>query len=93
MFLLGFTVTALGMLCLASAQTKQARSLYRQSPSDRLRRVASSSGWLLLLLACVIAVQGFGYGVGLVSFAAWSCFGAWAVALLVTARRDRKPGA
>lgn len=88
-FLLGLASATLGMLCLASNQAKYARVLFKAPlPSDR-GRTAAWIGWALLLVSGAVGIEGYGLGVGLVSFFACSCFGAWGVALLITLMRER----
>ncbi|MEM1412056.1 MAG: DUF3325 family protein [Pseudomonadota bacterium] len=89
MFVLGLLIATAAMLCLALAQAKHAPQLLSVAITPKQRRLAGWCGWLLTTFCAWLAMKHYGVGVGLVTFLAWACVGAWATMLLVTARRSR----
>ncbi|MEM9257648.1 MAG: DUF3325 domain-containing protein [Pseudomonadota bacterium] len=86
-FLLGLWLAAAGMTLLALTQPKQRKLMLNLPWSQGRRRGCAVGGTVLLLSSAVQAVAVYGPGVGLVTFAAYACFAAWLVALLLTWRR------
>ncbi|MEM7100507.1 MAG: DUF3325 family protein [Pseudomonadota bacterium] len=88
-YLFGLLVATLGMLCIAAAQSKQAKLLLQRSLNESQTRTAIWLGSALLVSCAWQCVAAYGLGIGLTTFFAHACFAAWLVAGLITWRRSR----
>ncbi|MEM1153850.1 MAG: DUF3325 family protein [Pseudomonadota bacterium] len=88
-YLLGLALATAAMLSLAGTQGRQAKLMVGSAPSGGMRWLLICLGSLLLLSSCWQSVAAYGWGVGLVTFCAHACIGAWLVASILSWRRSR----
>lgn len=58
----------LGFLCLGLAMVRHQEDVFEREMPVSVTRILRSIGWLLLVVAAVMAVQQFGWGKGLAAY-------------------------
>ncbi|MEM6580951.1 MAG: DUF3325 family protein [Pseudomonadota bacterium] len=87
-YLVGLALATAAMISLAGTQRRQAKLMLSAPPLGARRRLLICLGFLLLSASCAQAVAAYGWGIGLVTFCAHVCLGAWLVAIILTWRRS-----
>lgn len=92
MHLLAFVLCVAAFACLALAMERHQEDLYQRTLPARTTRLLRAAGWALLLVALAVIVSVQGWGLGLVSFSGHTSFAAGLVCLGLVIHNRRKTG-